>query len=590
MRSSPSSQSSFPDSSTLLLIAVSMVSFFVGTIFTAHMNMECATGGLRERDGGGALDHHYMDAKVEEMAQRRVRQIQAGQSEESKEKSSPLVKFPETTKSYAGGMARTSKTDFFELVDAGVPMDLPKDGDSDVLLLYSRKTALPNSYNDPTLITDGSSIPQLSTEDALQNCDYVNVILADNSRSRNQCTAIVPNYESYHIQKWMRIDENGLNSEKDLALVPRGYTAKGRESFHSPKEQMRKDNWDILKKYFETFEVATSVLKPLLEKVATPQKTVTVMVSNFGQSELLMNFVCAAKSRNLDISSIIVFATDSQTLELAEGLGLTAFYDEWNYGDIPSEAARAYGDKKFTAMMMAKVMCVQMVSSLGYNVLFQDVDIVWYKNPVPYFEEKHTKLQDFDMMFQDDGGHSTRYAPYSANSGFYYVRANAKTAHFFSALLGAGDLILETKSHQQALIALLSEHVSLFGLKVKVFSRDTDDFPGGYHFHQATGKYMRKFFGGEVHPYIFHMSWTMNKDNKLNFLQQLEEWYVEGECLNKTPAEIDPGGRYVSSCCLAAPHFECHYRDKPSKYPCYDSPPIDKGKKSFWKPGEFDEK
>jgi hypothetical protein len=38
-----------------------------------------------------------------------------------------------------------------------------------------------------------------------------------------------------------------------------------------------------------------------VETEATPNKSVTVMVSNFGQSELLVNFVCAAKSRNYDI-------------------------------------------------------------------------------------------------------------------------------------------------------------------------------------------------------------------------------------------------------------------------------------------------
>lgn len=41
-----------------------------------------------------------------------------------------------------------------------------------------------------------------------------------------------------------------------------------------------------------------------------------------------MNFVCAAKSRNLDLSPVLVFATDVETKELAEGLGLTAFFDE----------------------------------------------------------------------------------------------------------------------------------------------------------------------------------------------------------------------------------------------------------------------
>ena len=81
----------------------------------------------------------------------------------------------------------------------------------------------------------------------------------------------------------------------------------------------------------------------------------------------------------------------------------------------------------------------------------------------------------YDIFFQDDGGHSLRYAPYSANSGFYFVRYNDRTRHFLTALLMAGgDMVISTKSHQQALIALLQEHVSLHGLKAKVLSRDME--------------------------------------------------------------------------------------------------------------------
>ena len=122
---------------------------------------------------------------------------------------------------------------------------------------------------------------------------------------------------------------------------------------------------------------------------------------------------------------------------------------------MPQEAAGQYGDRKFTAMMLAKVFCVHMVSSLNYNILFQDVDIVWYRNPIPFFE---TQNLHFDLLFQDDGGHSVRYAPYSANSGFYYVRANPKTKYFFHSLLMNGDLIQKTKSHQQALARCLYKY------------------------------------------------------------------------------------------------------------------------------------
>uniref|UniRef100_A0A7R9ZQD4 Nucleotide-diphospho-sugar transferase domain-containing protein n=2 Tax=Craspedostauros australis TaxID=1486917 RepID=A0A7R9ZQD4_9STRA len=234
---------------------------------------------------------------------------------------------------------------------------------------------------------------------------------------------------------------------------------------------------------------------------------------------------------------------------------------------------------------MAKVICVQLVSALHYNLLFQDVDIVWYKHPLEYFQSPDKMGDsDFDVFFQDDGGHSTRYAPYSANSGFYYVKHNDRTQYFLTSLLLAGDLILKTDSHQQALIALLSEHVSLYGLKVKIMSRDTPEFPGGYHYHQASKRYMKSFFAKEVDPYIFHMSWTKNKDNKLLFFQQMGDWYVNEQCVHQKVDDvaIDDGGTFVSTCCSAEALIECHYRDKPSIVQCKSSPPIDKGHGSWW--------
>jgi hypothetical protein len=253
---------------------------------------------------------------------------------------------------------------------------------------------------------------------------------------------------------------------------------------------------------------------------------------------------------------------------------------------MPSEAAGRYRDENFAAMMISKVLCVQMVSSLGYNILFSDVDIIYYKNPIELFEDPDSPLAEFDMIFQDDGGHSVRYSPYAANSGFYYVRYNAKTEHFLSALLLSGDLILKV-AHQQALIALISEHVSLYGLRVKVISRDEDEFPSGYHFHMKSGNYMRALFAGKKAPYLFHMNWTKNKNYKLRFFEQIGEWYVQEKCVHKRVNEVDgiESSRtdgFAQVCCLAEPTFQCHYRDKPSKLPCKDSPPFDTDQNSFW--------
>lgn len=223
-------------------------------------------------------------------------------------------------------MARTSKIDFFDQLDVGVPLDVPKGGDSDVLFLYNRDEALPKEYKKEAMLQQGS-IPSIDMKDAVQNCDYLNVILTNHDK-RNQCIAIIPQYESYHIQKWMRVGLKGIDSTKDLQLVSRGMQSNGKNQFDPPTKKDRTANRDILSRYFEAFPDAMKELKPLVEGVATPHKTVTVMVSNFGQSELLVNFVCSAKSRQLDISSVLVFATDLETKALAESLGLAAYYDK----------------------------------------------------------------------------------------------------------------------------------------------------------------------------------------------------------------------------------------------------------------------
>ena len=98
---------------------------------------------------------------------------------------------------------------------------------------------------------------------------------------------------------------------------------------------------------------------------------------------------------------------------------------------------------------------------LGYDVLFLDVDIVLYKDPLQLFHDESSPYHKHDIYFQDDGSRAIFYAPYSANTGMYYVRNNDKTKYFFNSLLLAGDLIGSTHSHQIALVSLLSEHASL---------------------------------------------------------------------------------------------------------------------------------
>jgi Nucleotide-diphospho-sugar transferase len=86
------------------------------------------------------------------------------------------------------------------------------------------------------------------------------------------------------------------------------------------------------------------------------------------------------------------------------------------FGPMPTQAADSYGDKLFARMVLSKVYSTHLLVRLGYDVLLQDVDVVWLRNPLEFFSS--SRFDKFDMIFQDDGARIPRYAPYFANTGF----------------------------------------------------------------------------------------------------------------------------------------------------------------------------
>jgi len=532
----------------------------------------------------------FNDKEFNDIVERRVKEELAKRIKERKNKQNDnrinTKLFEKENNLGITGAARMKKKDFMNLYDFGNP-NHPDDKyikDSDGLIFYST----PKSYPSTTTATkdnndnDEDEIPLLNVEDALQNCNVLNVI----NNNGAQCIAIHNYAESFHLQKFMRVGEHGTKLSKSypLTIQGRARTAAGTNVFRSPDKRLILDNFANLRQYLNTKQDVINELTPIVQRIVK-DNTIIVLTCNLGQVDLLMNFVCSAKSKHFDISNVLLFATDKQTYDIGIGLGLAVFYDESNFGNLPTAEARSYGDRTFTAMMYAKVVTVQTINMLGYDVLFQDVDIIWYNEPLTLFHDKNHPNYDFDCLFSRDGATTVRYAPYDANSGFYYIRYNERTKYMLISLLYAGDLIQRLHSHQAALQSILAEHSSLFGLKVKTLTEE--EFPGGHYFHKRDQKYMKSFIKGEENPFIFHMCWTRNKDDKLKYMKQMGWWYLNLKCNDpmnvlRNKDKEDANYDMVSDCCASQAIIECFYRDKPSVIPCKDSPPIDKGRPSFW--------
>jgi len=235
--------------------------------------------------------------------------------------------FPEETDRFVVGMAHVPQPNFTRMFDLGVPIDEPKYvGESGVMIFYNNEKSMPNRYKDK--LTKQTRL--LSPEEATQNCDHMNVISTyHDAHHRRQCIALVPQYESYHIQKWLRVPEQGPGGPQyPLRIVPRGYSMGGAAAFHPPKhDKHTKMAWKMLETYLDSIDDIIQELTPIVDKIAI-DNTIVVMVCNFGQSQLLANFACSAKSKGIDVSNVLVFATDQETKDLAEAVGLTAFFEK----------------------------------------------------------------------------------------------------------------------------------------------------------------------------------------------------------------------------------------------------------------------
>ncbi len=266
-------------------------------------------------------------------------------------------RFPSSTMGKSiNGLVRVTKDGINDLYDFGNPVDIGHGTTvEDALLFYQKREAYPTS--DESLRRDveydeydggnggggggGGGIPIADASIATENCDTMNVILTNNPGNTRQCTAMIGNFESYHVQRWMKVDtvrSTTIDPTLPLVLVSRGYAqighgpkTRGKANFIAPpmdgKGSHVMKHWNRLLSFFANVYAILEDLGDVLERISR-NNAVVILTCNMGQSALLMNFACNARRRGFDLGNVLVFPSDVETRDLAEGLGLTTYYDE----------------------------------------------------------------------------------------------------------------------------------------------------------------------------------------------------------------------------------------------------------------------
>lgn len=160
-------------------------------------------------------------------------------------------------------------------------------------------------------------------------------------------------------------------------------------------------------------------LESLLQITADKDKSIVLAVAGNNYRDMLMNWVC--RLRHLAVTNFIVCALDPDIYNFSILQGLPVFKDPQAPGNISFNDCH-FGTTCFQRVTKVKSRLVLQILKLGYNVLMSDVDVYWFKNPLPVLHSYGPAM----LVAQSDEYNETVpiNLPRRLNSGFYFVRSD----------------------------------------------------------------------------------------------------------------------------------------------------------------------
>jgi len=431
------------------------------------------------------------------------------------------------------------------------------------LKLPALDTLVLSNHRETTPISDG-----------LQGCaSYINPLV---SIKQSACFAVafVNDKHAYNLQRiHMDEDEQHEEEQEDAeALKPqvKNIDSKMEYGFFNKvaKSSHRSTFNSVMLQFLQSHSAVRSyVANTLTQHAAHPGDDVIAMVVNEGEIDLFMNYVCSLHVNNVtNPVYTAVFVTSASLVPIVQSIGprYIALYHK-QFVKVGRDANEEYLDEQFGRIMWYKLFCNWLLLELGYNMLYQDVDIIWFQNAflqatsnsresLSHSYELHAQEQvmrrntSYDGYFSDDGQRNLRFSPFYINSGFYYLKSNSRTKYFTWSALAAYDYLLVTSSHQFLFNMKLLESLDFARISPAILNLNS--YPTGIKFNHDK-PYMKGLREGIIKPYLFHMCWTVNKDQKINNFKSIDRWYVKGECASVSKMYTRPSISRFQDCCGA---------------------------------------
>ncbi|CAN1265719.1 Uncharacterized protein At4g15970 [Linum perenne] len=135
-------------------------------------------------------------------------------------------------------------------------------------------------------------------------------------------------------------------------------------------------------------------------------------------------------------------------------------------------AEATYMTDEYLVMMWRRIDFLASVLFLGYDIVFTDADIMWFRNPFPHFHQS----ADFQIACDKYLGSSPLDRRNQPNGGFTFVRSNVRTLQFYRFWYRSRERY--PGKHDQDVLNKIKYHPFLDAIELRMRFLDTAHFGG----------------------------------------------------------------------------------------------------------------
>lgn len=260
-------------------------------------------------------------------------------------------------------------------------------------------------------------------------------------------------------------------------------------------------------------------------KLKSKHDPLLVITLNFGYSYLFLNWLCGLERFAIapDLRDYtLILATDIHAHSLAKQLNFTSIQIDNHLllpkNTIEEKAVPFFSEDYFGFIVALKIIYTFDLISLGYDIIHQDADVVWFKNVRNYIIKYNKIYSSEDIIMTYDGRHDHQ-GP--GNGGFIVIKSNCKTKIFLNTFVNYIGLVT-LLSNEQIFWNMFLQSYDFRQIKFSLLS--PNHFVNGHQWRVKKSKKHANQLSNDI--WFAHASWTGSHVEKITKFMILNAWFL----------------------------------------------------------------